>query len=96
MINKRGPTTLPCGTPLATGKYDEKALLTQTHWVLSEMKAGSGESAATSNHHISTAFEDGMVSECTTQDGSDTYIMATSITKIPCGQDIQSKLTMTD
>ena len=39
MINKRGPSTLPFGTPLVTGKNDEKALLTQTHWVLSEMKA---------------------------------------------------------
>ena len=37
--NKRGPSILPCGTPLVTGKKDDIALLIQTHWHLFVMKA---------------------------------------------------------
>ena len=38
-IKNRNPRTLPCGTPLVTGKKDDNALLIQTHWHLSVMKA---------------------------------------------------------
>ena len=38
--NKRGPRTVPCGTPLTTGALSETALLTMTCWPLSD-KNGS-------------------------------------------------------
>ena len=36
-MNKIGPNTLPCGTPLLMGKYEDKTL-TQTHCFLLQMK----------------------------------------------------------
>ena len=37
-MNKIGPNTLPCGTSLLNGKYEDKTLLTQTHYFLLQMK----------------------------------------------------------
>ena len=36
--NKRGPSTLPCGTPLVTLDEDDLVLLTMTCWVLWDRK----------------------------------------------------------
>ena len=36
--NKRGPRTVPCGTPLTTGALSETAPSTMTCWLLSDKK----------------------------------------------------------
>ena len=36
MVKRIGPKTLPCGTPVSNGAFDEKLLSTRTRWVRSE------------------------------------------------------------